>query len=224
MTEAERILYEAIASGDDSRPLALIRQNPALLKARLPGNATPLLMAAYRRQAGLVEGLLGLGAQIDFISAIVLGRSAIVREMLERDPSLIRKRSPWGLSALHLAAQYGDPELVGLLLSLGADPNDAPKSYNSTPLFFASSPPFENARLLLAHGADINARCKYGGTVLHSAAASGDEAWLDFLLAHGADPNIQTEARQTPWALAVRYKRARVAEKLTAWARRPAPN
>lgn len=215
MTEAAQILYQAMASGDDTRVLELVRENPSLISARLPGNATPLLMAAYRRKADLIEGLLALGAQVDFISAIALGRTAMLQEMLERDPALIQKRSPSGWSALHLAVAYGDPKMMGLLLSFGADPNDAPKTVGYPPLFFASSPPFENAELLLAHGADINARAKHGATVLHSAAAGGQVDWLEFLLAHGADPEIQTDARQTPWAVAVRYKRDRAAQRIT---------
>jgi ankyrin repeat protein len=215
MTEAAQALWQVIVLGDTPRTLSLIRGNPTLLSSRLPGNATPLMHAAYRRDAALAEGLIELGAKVDFITAVILGRTAMVGEMLERDLRLIRKRSPNGWSALHLAAAYGDAEMVRLLLSLGADPNDAPAKIGCTPLFWASSPPFEKAELLLAHGADINYRGKHGLTVLHSAAASGEEDWLEFLLAHGADAQLQTDARQTPWAIAVRYKKDRIAQKLT---------
>jgi ankyrin repeat protein len=143
--------------------------------------------------------------------------------MLERDPALIRKRSPNCWSALHLAAAYGDPKMIRVLLSFGADPNDAPKTVSHTPLFFASRAPFENAELLLARGADINARAKHGATVLHSAAAYGNEDWIDFLLAHGANPDIQTDARQTPWAIAVRHGRDRAAQRITDAIRSRAP-
>lgn len=129
MTEAAQILYQAMASGDDTRVLELVRENPSLISARLPGNATPLLMAAHRRKEG----------------------------------------------------DRGDEVY---LRSQGQQAFD-----------------------------EVGA--KHGATVLHSAAAGGQVDWPEFLLAHGADPEIQTDARQTPWAVAVRYKRDRAAQRIT---------
>jgi ankyrin repeat protein len=48
--------------------------------------------------------------------------------------------------------------------------------------------------LLLAHGAEVNARDEDGFTALHLACAWGDCAAADTLLAHGADPNASAEA------------------------------
>ncbi len=219
MTESEQALYQAIASGNDTRTLEMIRDNPELLSARLPGNRTPILEAALRSNRGLVDALIVLGAQVDLITAIVLGRTASVQALLQQRPARIHKHGPNGWSILHFAAAYGEGEMLHLLVSLGMNPNDSDNDARISPLFLAGRAPFTNAKLLLAHGADINARAKHGNTPLHHAAAAGLELWADFLLCNGADPDVQTKARQTPWALAVRYGHHGIAQKLTAASR-----
>ena len=51
--------------------------------------------------------------------------------------------------------------------------------------------------------ADVNARAKHGFTALHHAAAAGNTGFVAFLLTHGANAHAHTDARQTPWALAI---------------------
>ena len=155
-----------------------------------------------------------MGAKMDFITAIALGHIGTVRTMLEGDPRLIHKHSPDGWTALQIAARYADTEMVALLISAGADVNGRDKR-RLTPLFFALKEPYSNAELLLRNGADIDARGKHGLTVLHCAAAAGNAAFVRFLIANGANTNLQTDARQTPWALAVHYGHRTVAVLLT---------
>lgn len=144
----------------------------------------------------------------------------MVREFLDRDPSLITKHSPWGAYVLlHIAATHGDREMVHLLLSRGIDANECGNPDRETPLFFAYRRPFVNAEVLLAHGADIRARAKHGSTLLHGAVMLDDTEWLEFLLRHGADPEAQTDARQSPWMLAVQQKRRRASAILVEFAR-----
>ncbi len=104
--------------------------------------------------------------------------------------------------------------MVQVLLSLGANVNDANNNSRRTPLFLACTKPYEKAEFLLVYGADIQAQDKHGFTVLHNAAIYGDEELVDLLLRHGADLDAQTEGRQTPWALAVRWKHDAIAQRL----------
>jgi hypothetical protein len=73
--------------------------------------------------ARIADALLAMGAKMDFISAVTLGRTGLVQAMLDDNPSLIRKHSPGGWTALHVAAGYAPTETVALLISAGADVN-----------------------------------------------------------------------------------------------------
>lgn len=208
-------LAPIIRSGDADLALELIRDHPHLLEARLSGNATPLLVAAYSEHRKIADALLAMGARMDFITAIALGRTGVVRTMLAENASLIRKHSADGWTALHIAARYATTETVALLISAGANVDTLGKR-RVTPLFFATKKPYDNARLLLASGANIDASGKHGFTTLHCAAAAGNADFVSFLITHGANANLQTSARQTAWALAVRYGHRSVAALLAA--------
>lgn len=193
-----------IRAGHSELAIELVRDHPELLQTRFSGNVTPLQVAAFARQREIADSLCAMGAKLDFITAIALGRTGTVRAMLSRDPNLIHKCAPeGGWTALHIGAGYADTELMTLLISFGGGVN-ARDRRGLTPIFFATGTPYSNAELLLANGADVNAHGKHGFTALHYAAAAGNTSFVSFLLTHGADANAQTDARQTPWALAVR--------------------
>ena len=100
---------------------------------------------------------------------------------------------------LHVAARYGRPTVVKLLLARGADVSAGGRRAN-TPLHGAScglggqsdiGGRLEVAKLLLAARADVNARERGSGfTALRCATSyeSRNAAMAALLLAHGADP------------------------------------
>lgn len=68
--------------------------------------------------------LLARGARLGIFSAVALGRSDDVRAMIAADSSLLARRmsrNEQGRLALHHAAACGRPEMVRLLLDLGAE-------------------------------------------------------------------------------------------------------
>src|SRR5207247_11263248 len=81
-----------------------------------------------------------------------------------------------------------------------------------TPLHLASFVGhMESARLLLARGADVNARSKSTrfakeNTPLHAAAANRQVGVAEILIAHGADVNAKDGSGYTPLALAADSK------------------
>ena len=87
-------------------------------------------------------------------------------------------------------------------------------TYESRPLRCAANGAYTNekrymevARVLLARGADVNARMFKDHTPLHRAAACGHPQTIQVLLAAGADPNARDANGKTAldWAIAGKY-------------------
>lgn len=132
-----------------------------------------------------------------FFSAIRNRDDKAVASMIAADPKLIEARDLANSTPLHIAAVYGTIATMKTLIDKGADVN-AKNRRKSTPLAWAL---YDEARvkLLLAHGADVNARLVDGTPVLRQAAMLGNSnRLLQLLLDKNADPNIGTATGLTP--------------------------
>ena len=101
--------------------------------------------------------------------------------------------------SFHDAVDEGYLEVVKQ--HLAASPNVNAKDVNgSTPLYIAAGRGHkEVAALLIANGADVNAKTnKYGWTPLHRAASEGHKEIVELLIANGANVNAKDEAGKTP--------------------------
>lgn len=104
---------------------------------------------------------------------------------------------PWEVAleadALHLAAQAGDRARVEALLSGGADVNRFDDLGKSPLEYAAMEEHLDVVRLLLAHGADVNAHdeSQAGDTALGAVAGSCSLELARLLLEAGADPTIR---------------------------------
>jgi len=91
---------------------------------------------------------------------------------------------------LHDALWLGDrADVIEWLIQHGAEVDRRGVS-NMTPLLFAIGCGYENsARILVQHGADVNASTEVDDdtTPLMAAAETGNRAFVEMLLAHGAD-------------------------------------
>jgi ankyrin repeat protein len=98
------------------------------------------------------------------------------------------------------AASSGDLEKVKALLK--DDPGlvfHNANSWGETPLHVAASNGHRGvAEVLLANGADVNARDNSGRTPLHPSAWNGHKAVAELLLANGADVNARDKSGGTP--------------------------
>jgi uncharacterized protein len=138
--------------------------------------------------------------------AAAFGLTDLLRELLDREPDLAGSFSGDGFTALHLAAFLGHPDAVRLLLDRSADPHAVSTSEQIGPVqplhSAAATSQLECARLLVEHGADVNARQSGGYTPLHEAAGNGDLELARLLLDAGADRNARKDDGQTPADLA----------------------
>lgn len=103
-----------------------------------------------------------------------------------------------GVTPLLIVAFRGDQALMRLLLERGADVNHATKT-RVTPLIAGVKgyTPTASARLLLAHGAGVNAADHHGQTALMAACDKGDTACVQLLLHSGAQVNARDDDGRT---------------------------
>ena len=158
-------------------------------------DCSPLQRASMDGHLKIVQCLLDHGADPNFqdrsqftpLSLAVrnLRHFEIVRALLEHnaDANLQDKD---GFTPLHRASELSrDPEIVRLLLKFGANPNarnnERQTSLHLVPSWDLESLQLEVARILLAHGADIDAEDLSGRTRLQIASERGEDEMVRLL-------------------------------------------
>ncbi|HEX9688097.1 MAG TPA: ankyrin repeat domain-containing protein [Thermoanaerobaculia bacterium] len=196
-------LFEAIQKGNAREVSKLLEEDRALVDAKKSG-VSALLTAVYHRHPEIARLFVEHGAMLDVFEASALGDVERLRELLAEDSSRANAFAPDGFTPLGLAAFFGHPEAVRLLLENGADPNLASaNAQRVAPLHSAvAGGKVEIVRMLLARGADVHARQDLGFTALHGAAVGGGEEMIRLLLDQGADPAARNVAGKTPADLA----------------------
>ena len=125
-------------------------------------------------------------AAVRVMAAIRKGDDAAFRRMVEADPKIGNPRGDGGTTPLMYAALYGDAGMVARLLAGGADPNLANEE-GATALMWAAYDA-EKTKLLIEHGAQVNARSSENRTALLAACGKyGNAAVVKLLLERGAD-------------------------------------
>jgi ankyrin repeat protein len=201
--------------------------------------ATPLYIAALCGFQDLVEHLVvkypqhvnaSGGHYVTPLVAALAGRHFQTAKLLHHNGAHVNVRGNGGEITLCSAAWYGDLEMVQVLLNLKVDANDRGIN-NWTPIHRASQGPeptlshmsYKNtqllpdvARLLLEHGADVNARIERGlvkdegKTPLHMAADHGRVEVARVLLEHDANVGAEDNKGSTPLHEAAVYGRVEV--------------
>lgn len=107
---------------------------------------------------------------------------------MKTKPALLNARGPEGSTPFMYAVMYLDTPALAKLLKMGADPNRS-NDANATALMWASRD-LSKVRLLVEHGANVNAISENLRTPLMIAARKPDGAPIvKYLLEHGANPN-----------------------------------
>ncbi len=115
------------------------------------------------------------------------------------EPKLLNARGPEGSTPFMYAVLYAPAATLEQLLKLGADPNRM-NDANATALMWAASD-LEKTKVLLNHGADVNARSSDMRTPLIIAARRpGNSATVKLLLDKGAkvNPNAHPGVESSP--------------------------
>jgi len=196
---------------------------------------TALFRAARLGQTEPLQLLINRGADVNTVdstgeaplqAAARYGHEQCVRLLADSGAALDHCPPPelteFSESALCSAVRRA-PKLVGLLLSLGADPNAASDA-RRFPLIIAaeSEGHLDVIGALLAAGARINEQDAQGRTALHAAIDAGSVPAIKALLDHGADPEIKADHSGTAICTAVlNYEADRAALVLALLAAKP---
>jgi uncharacterized protein len=120
-------LYVALRDGSLKAANALIDWPKTNVEIRTTQDESPLMIAALKGHAALAKKLIDRGADVNKTGwtplhyAATSGHLPIIELLLEQH-AYIDAESPNGSTPLMMAAHYGSPAAVKLLLEAGADP------------------------------------------------------------------------------------------------------
>jgi ankyrin repeat protein len=147
----------------DSRPVMAAARNLPLLDLLLAHGADLNLKTAwwaggfgvleYDITPEQAEPLIARGATVDVFAAAHLGMFDRLRELVERDPSLVHARGGDGKTPLHYATTV---EMARYLVGKGADVNARDVDHESTPSQYLVRDAPEVVRYLIAQGASVD--------------------------------------------------------------------
>lgn len=213
----------------------------------MPFNATDLVRASQEGDLDRVKAVLTSGVDVNSqdehgMGPLLTFEPSVTEYLLAEgaDPNI--QTNEYGASVLAGLCYATSVECVRILLEHGADPNLGRDETLETPLHHclggshnplgiaADGDVEEVLRLLVNHGANVNAKtrpgiksCNYWGlytrgeTPLHRAAAWGSSEAIEILLVAGAEPEIMDSNGETPYKWAGWHKRDRnIVERLKA--------
>ena len=195
--------YQSIRNNDLSTLRTLIKEHSPL--AADSRGQTPVMLAAAFGSYDALKLLIDAGADVRAVSAsgmtalhLCAGDLKKVRLLVDHGAD-VNARTKMGRTPLLVAAYTnGGSETVKLLLSKGAHVNTADTA-GITPLIAAANVnDATTAKLLIAAGADINARANVGqaATPLQAAAHNGSAELVRLLLAYSASVNVLSMSSQ----------------------------
>jgi ankyrin repeat protein len=209
-----------IQTGATAEVADAVHADPALAYSRDPQGVSALLWAIYCGQTlvrdFLLSRLAGEGIALDIFEAAALGDETQVRLLLAADPRLVQESSGDGWTALHLAAAFGTPGAVSLLMAAGAKVDAVsanPQKNQPLHAALALGKNAESIRILLESGAQPNATQAGGFTPIFSAATANRRDLAELLVRFAADPHRKSDQGKTP----ADFARQRGHEELAVW-------
>ena len=178
-------------------------------QATAVGGFFPLGDAAENGDPEMIRVLVAAGADLN--QALTSGYTALhtaaeashfdcVRELIAAKAD-VNKPTRNKITPIILAAQMGRKDIVLALLDAGADQKNPAWAIGMAGM--CGNP--EVIELLLARGADVNARLPDGATALMNAGGNGEEESVRVLLKHGADPTLKSKEGKTALDYAIEH-------------------
>jgi ankyrin repeat protein len=205
-------VFDSISRNDSTSLSSFLSSSPDVVHLLNWDEQTPLHLATRIGNLDMVRALLALGSDPDapdrdgvtpFMEACRVGSLELMQELVALDVDL-SAMSANGQTPLWFATLGGRLEAVRALVNdLGADPNIA-RADGVTPLMAACSQGHEAiASLLLAAGAEVNAKDPLDhSTALFNAAENGSADLVSILLLAGAHVDLFTSNLFTPLIVA----------------------
>jgi uncharacterized protein len=157
-------LVDSVRTGDRAAALTLLQQK-ADVNAPEPDGTTAIMWAVRQDDQDLADRLIRAGAEV-------------------------KAANRYGVTALSLACVNGNAAMIGKLLKAGADANAAGTDDETPLMTVAHTGGVDAAKVLIAHGAKVDARESWHGeTALMWAAAQKHPPMMTALIAAGADVN-----------------------------------
>lgn len=192
--------------------LETLVRHGADVRSSCPCGYTPLHYAAISNSVGAIDFLVGLGADVDAkenISGYTPLHEASSRGLCEAIAALLQHGAVMdnvdkkGATPLVLAIRYCKLSSVDVLVDAGADVNRRNEIDDLTPLDVAiSCGKLDMIKVLLRHGARVDAVNSSGITALHYAAGLGEPGLIHALVKAGADVSSKGPLGRTPIYLA----------------------
>jgi ankyrin repeat protein len=160
----ETPLHRAAASCDAALVEELVTRGADITRPRADGR-TPYAVAELHGNRAVADWLVAHGAPghlsaVDrLVAACSRGDRPAVDALLAERPGLRHEIGPEHYATFYNAAERNDLPALEAMLSCGFDPNRPDESIGKTPLHVAAMQGWPDAaRLLLAHGASVEAR------------------------------------------------------------------
>ena len=122
-----------------------------------------------------------------------------VRDVLRKDPNLVRQLNADGENILNAPAKLGHEEMVSFLIARGADPELPLRYFETRPLHGAAEVgDLKMAALLIdRYKANVNVENRNGETPLMLAALKGNVQMMDLLVLRRAKVNVKDRDGRT---------------------------
>jgi len=208
-SDASSVLFTAVRNRD-SQMIKLLLDHGADPDIIVHRGFSPVLNAV---QAGCVECVrLLVGAGGKALGHTDKGETVLVLAIKQGQKEIIDILSasatpPGSAKDLFYAVNHQDLQLLETLLALGVSPDTRDDDGDTVLLYLSTRSQYRRqvpevdvatARVMIAHGADINASGKYGETPLYRAAKTGAVEMALLLIEKGADINAATDNGWTP--------------------------